>query len=135
MKFSLKGNKGFSLVELMIVVGIIGILASLAMPRLQVFMAKARQAEARTNLGAMATLIESYKNESSAGTYIGATTGTIGFQQPAGAKYVYTLPVPTATTYLATGTAAANALCNGSPVNVATLNELRVFSIPTPTCN
>lgn len=43
-------NKGFSLVELMVVVAIIGILATMAVPQVNKFMAKARQAEAKTNL-------------------------------------------------------------------------------------
>lgn len=43
---------GFSLVELMIVVAIIGILATIAIPNFQRFQAKARQSEARNNLSA-----------------------------------------------------------------------------------
>lgn len=60
MMFKNKAQKGFSLVELMIVVGIIGILAALAVPRFSAFQAKARQAEAKTNLGQVYTLQESY---------------------------------------------------------------------------
>lgn len=45
-----KNNKGFSLVELMVVVAIIGILAVIGIPQYQKFMAKARQAEAKTHL-------------------------------------------------------------------------------------
>jgi type IV pilus assembly protein PilA len=40
-----KKDDGFSLVELMIVVAIIGILAGLAVPKFNLFQAKARQAE------------------------------------------------------------------------------------------
>ncbi len=46
-------QKGFSLVELMIVVAIIGILASVAVPSFQKFQAKARQSEAKTQLAAL----------------------------------------------------------------------------------
>lgn len=51
---------GFSLVELMIVVAIIGILAALAVPRFQSFQAKARQSEAKNNLSHMYTLQMSF---------------------------------------------------------------------------
>ena len=43
-------ESGFSLVELMIVVGIIGILATMAMPKFQEFQSKAKMAEAKTSL-------------------------------------------------------------------------------------
>jgi type IV pilus assembly protein PilA len=48
-------NKGFSLIELMIVVAIIGILAAIAIPNFQKFQAKSRQSEAKADLTAIYT--------------------------------------------------------------------------------
>ncbi len=63
MKKLPQSNKGFSLVELMVVVAIIGILAALAVPRFTVFQVKARQSEAKTNLSQIFTLEMSYMGE------------------------------------------------------------------------
>ena len=51
---------GFSLLELMIVVAIIGILARLALPRYRQFTATARRGEANLNLGSIRTYQEAY---------------------------------------------------------------------------
>ena len=48
-------QKGFTLIELMIVVAIIGILASIAIPNFMQYQLKAKTAEAQTNLQAIKT--------------------------------------------------------------------------------
>lgn len=55
--------KGFSLIELMIVVAIIGILAAIAVPSFQKFQAKARQSEAKGLLSGLYTSEKTYKME------------------------------------------------------------------------
>ena len=55
MMSTLKDKKGFTLIELMIVVAIIGILAAIAIPNFLKFQAKSKQSEAKTNLGAIYT--------------------------------------------------------------------------------
>ena len=59
----LKGQKGFTLIELMIVVAIIGILAAIAIPNFLRYQAKSRQSEAKTNLGALFVAETSYFGE------------------------------------------------------------------------
>ena len=51
---------GFSLIEVMIVVVIIGILAALAYPTLEGYLQRTRQTEARTNLSALYTAQKIY---------------------------------------------------------------------------
>lgn len=58
-----KTNKGFSLVELMIVVAIIGILSAVAIPNFTRFQVKARQAEARADLSAIYLAQKAFKHE------------------------------------------------------------------------
>ena len=54
---------GFTLVELLAAIVIVGVLVTLAVPRYRVFIAKARQSEASVNLGIIAKLQQSYYNE------------------------------------------------------------------------
>ncbi len=49
------GNRGFTLVELMITVGIVGTLAAIGIPNYQVSQARSRQTEAKTNLASLFT--------------------------------------------------------------------------------
>jgi len=59
----LKGKKGFTLIELMIVVAIIGILAAIAIPNFLRFQAKSKQSEAKGNLGGIFTAEVAYQGE------------------------------------------------------------------------
>jgi type IV pilus assembly protein PilA len=65
MRKVIRGQKGFTLIELMIVVAIIGILAAIAIPNFLRYQAKSRQSEAKTNLGAVFVAETSYFGEQS----------------------------------------------------------------------
>lgn len=56
-------QKGFSLVELMIVVAIIGLLAAVGVPQYQKFQARARQSEAKAALSALYSAEQSFFSE------------------------------------------------------------------------
>jgi len=65
MPTSWRNQKGFTLIELMIVVAIIGILAAIAIPNFLRYQAQSRQAEARTNFGGIFVAETSYFGEQS----------------------------------------------------------------------
>ncbi len=56
-----RNNKGFTLIELMIVVAIIGILAAIAIPNFIRYQLKSKTAESRTNIGGIKTSQESFR--------------------------------------------------------------------------
>lgn len=62
-KFFKFNRKGFSLVELMIVVAIIGMLAAVGIPQYAKFQAKARQSEAKSNLSGLFNSMKSFQSE------------------------------------------------------------------------
>jgi type IV pilus assembly protein PilA len=78
--------KGFTLIELMIVVAIIGLLAALAIPNFIKFQAKARQSEAKSNLKAVFTAQKAYYGDKQ--TYYDVFS-VIGFEPEMNNRYAY----------------------------------------------
>lgn len=67
-------EKGFTLVELMIVVALLGILAAVAVPLYRGYISNARTTEAKTNLETLRLLEEQYFAEK--GEYVSGTSTT-----------------------------------------------------------
>lgn len=80
------GGSGFTLVELMIVVAIIGILAALAVPNFIKYQAKAKQSEAKTTLRGY--FVTQRNNFSERDTYSSNLTD-LGFTPERGNRYTY----------------------------------------------
>ena len=105
-------DKGFTLIELMIVVVIIGILAALAIPRFMQATTKSKQSEAKQLLKQVYTMERTFRQanntygDNGLASVAGAafTFPAIGVEVMAGANYSYAI-VAAANSFTATATA------------------------------
>ena len=104
-QLKIKGQKGFTLIELMIVVAIIGILAAIAIPNFLTYQMKSRTSEAKVNLGAIKTSEIAFQGER--GCFLSAAGPAAAAVVPVGTTpvaWVVGAVTPTACTAVFLGT-------------------------------
>lgn len=113
-------QQGFTLIELMVVVAILGILAAVAYPSYQDYITRGALAEGTSTLADMRVRMEQFFQDNR--TYVGAPICTTPPAAPAVRHFTFTC-APTGTTYTLTATAVTTSSANGF---VYTLNERNV---------
>jgi type IV pilus assembly protein PilE len=94
---------GFTLIELMVTVAIVGILAGIAYPSYQDSVMKSRRADVKGVVLGLANAME--RNFTITNSYLGAA-GTAGTPADTGTPRIYSIPAETATYYTVTISAA-----------------------------
>ncbi len=120
-------RKGFTLIELMIVVVIIGILAALAIPRFMQATVKSKQSEVKGILKQIYTMERTYRQEN--GVYLAcadnAGCAAIGVEVPIGALYTYSVALA-GTGFTATGVAN---LDDDATIDTWTINDAGTLAV------
>ncbi len=132
-----RSQKGFTLIELMIVVVIIGILAALAIPRFMRATTKSKQSEAKNILKQIYVMERSYFQEKdvyfSPGGAVtvqpGGTIADLGIEIMSSARYSYTVTGGAATFTATAGSKGATGLDDD-----ATLDTWQIDQTGTLTC-
>jgi type IV pilus assembly protein PilE len=100
----MNGKRGFTLIEMMIVIAIIGILASVALPAYNSYVTRGRIAEAFGELSSMRAKLEQHFLDNR--TYAGACVAGSVAPLPVGKHFTYACAL-TATTFTVTATGVA----------------------------
>lgn len=125
MRQNSKQQAGFTLVEIMIVVSIIGILASIAFPKWEMFIARSKQAEAKMNLSQIYSLEQSYFAENDEYAAVPSGSHCVGNNQKSNnigfyidcekSRYLYEVTVTDKTAFVAKAVSKKDMIISGCP--------------------
>jgi type IV pilus assembly protein PilE len=93
---ALTKTKGFTLIELMIVVVILGVIAAIALPAYQGYAQRARRADAKTSLLELQMAMEKWRANNPTYTTDMTDLGYAGATNQASKEGYYTLDIPSA---------------------------------------
>ncbi len=127
----IKMQKGFTLIELMIVVAIIGILAAIALPAYQDYTKRAKMSEVILAAGACRTTItEVYQSGTSASAP--SANGWGCESTSATSKYVASITTDTAGTVTVTAQGIDTALIDGKSITLTPYSDVTAATIMSP---
>ena len=124
----MKRNNGFTLVELLIVVAIIGIIAAIAVPQYSDYITRSKLAEATATLSETRVKLEQYFQDNR--TYVGACAAGTVAPLPTGRYFTYTCPTLTATTFVVQATGVAGEGMTGFTFTINQANTRATTATP-----
>jgi len=124
----MRHHKGFTLIEVMIVVGIVAILSAIAIPSYTDYIRRSKITEATSTLASMRLKLEQYFQDNR--TYVGAcAAGTVATMPAPTTNFSFTCPTLTAQLYVVTATGIGS--MTGFVYTINQANAMATTGVPT----